>query len=311
MIYETHPTTPRQNAVYDALEGVVETFGLFDQGIGPDGAHYMGPEANGFAGEGLQCGSCVFFEGPRGCELVGGDIDPGGLCKLWQIPGDILGLGDTQPMVAEVGVDDMGDRAGQIPMAEYRRTDDGDVITPKLERRRASKIEIRSDGDRMMVEGYATVYGAPYDVGGMFIETIERGAAAKSAQEADVVFLFDHDGLPLARTKSGTMTLSSDDTGLLVRAELSQNSSTARDLVDAINRGDVDEMSFAFQVVRQSWNQDRSQRSISEVKLVDVSAVTYPANPATHIQIADEAQPVRSAGMSLTLARAVVDSRRP
>jgi HK97 family phage prohead protease len=214
------------------------------------------------------------------------------------------------PVMIEMNPDDLGERAGQIPMAEYRRTDDGDVVTPKLERRRASKIEIRAAGDKMVVEGYATVYGAPYDVGGMFTETIERGAAAKSAQEADVVFLFDHDGLPLARTKSGTMTLSSDDTGLLVRAELSQNSTTARDLVDAINRGDVDEMSFAFQVVRQSWNQDRSERSISEVKLVDVSAVTYPANPATHIQIADDPQPARSAGMSVALARAVIDSRR-
>lgn len=194
-------------------------------------------------------------------------------------------------------------------MTEYRRTDAG-IITPRIERRRASALEVRTDGDTVAVEGYATVYDHPYDVAGLFTETIARGAAAKSAQEADVRFLVNHDGIPLARTKSGTMSLRSDDVGLLVRAELSAESTVASDVLDAMRRGDLDEMSFAFSVVRGEWSPDYSERTIREVKLYDVSVVTYPANPATHAQIAepDDVEPTRSA-MSLTLARSIVDAR--
>lgn len=81
-----HPLTARQNAIYGAIEAVVETFGPFDQSAGPDGAHYMAPSP--FSD--LQCGSCAFFEGPRGCEVVAGDIDPGAVCKFWLIPADLL-----------------------------------------------------------------------------------------------------------------------------------------------------------------------------------------------------------------------------
>jgi phage head maturation protease len=50
-----------------------------------------------------------------------------------------------------------------------------------------------------------------------------------------------------------------------------------------MERGDLDEMSFAFQVIRQEWSPDYTQRDITEVKLFDVSVVTYPANPATSV----------------------------
>jgi len=193
------------------------------------------------------------------------------------------------------------------PMTEYRKLATGEVETPVVEMRRASALNVRTDNDTVTVEGYATVYDEPYDVGGLFTETIARGAAAKSANEADVRFLVNHGGIPLARTKSGTMTLTSDDVGLKVRAELSAESTTAADVLDAMTRGDLDEMSFAFQVLQQSWNDDWSVRSIREVKLVDVSAVTYPANPATHVQIAEPDPSPRSA-MSLRMARSLLDT---
>ncbi len=192
-------------------------------------------------------------------------------------------------------------------MTEYRRTPEG-IVVPDREVRRASALEVRTDDDTIAVEGYATVYDAPYDVGGMFTETIARGAAAKSATEADVRFLVNHDGLPLARTKSGTMTLVSDDVGLRVRAELSAESTLAADVLDAMRRGDLDEMSFAFSVVRGEWNADYSERTIREVKLYDVSVVTYPANPATAVQIVED-EPAGRSAMSLTLARSILDTR--
>ena len=76
--------TPRQKEMVDGYSEVEELFGPFDQGIGPDGAHYVA--ASPFAAEGLLCQNCVFYRGPRGCGIVSGDIDPNGICKLWVIP---------------------------------------------------------------------------------------------------------------------------------------------------------------------------------------------------------------------------------
>lgn len=76
--------TPRQKEMVDDYSEVEELFGPFDQGIGPDGAHYVA--ASPFKSEGLLCQNCVFYRGPRGCGIVSGDIDPNGICKLWVIP---------------------------------------------------------------------------------------------------------------------------------------------------------------------------------------------------------------------------------
>jgi hypothetical protein len=75
--------TPKQQALYATYEQLVETTGMFNQGVDGDGAHY-GPESP-FANEGLICANCVFYEGGQKCELVSGNIAPGGICKLWII----------------------------------------------------------------------------------------------------------------------------------------------------------------------------------------------------------------------------------
>jgi hypothetical protein len=72
----------------DGYMDVEETFGMFDQGSGTEGAHYVA--ASPFGAQGLLCQNCVFYRGPRGCGLVSGDIDPNGICKLWVIPGSLV-----------------------------------------------------------------------------------------------------------------------------------------------------------------------------------------------------------------------------
>lgn len=84
----TYPLTPRQVALYDAIEDVTDVFGPFDQTTGPDGSHYVA--VSPFSSEGMICSSCAFYEGPRGCEIVDGDIDPSGICKFWIIPETLL-----------------------------------------------------------------------------------------------------------------------------------------------------------------------------------------------------------------------------
>jgi len=137
----------------------------------------------------------------------------------------------------------------------------------------------------LTLDGYACVTESPYEMGdylGDYTEIVRSGSFAKTLTERDDVrLLLNHEGLPLARTKSGTLRLSEDSTGLAVDADLEPRSGLVNDVRMAMERGDLDEMSFAFQVTRQEWSPDYTQRDIQEVKLYDVSVVTYPANPAT------------------------------
>jgi HK97 family phage prohead protease len=102
------------------------------------------------------------------------------------------------------------------------------------------------------------------------------------------------------------MILASDDVGLWVDVPaLDPANPRAAELLSCLDRGDVDQMSFAFMPTRQEWNADYTQRRILELKLVDVSAVTYPANTATIIAArAASSEPVRRSGLPLSLALA-------
>lgn len=138
--------------------------------------------------------------------------------------------------------------------------------------------------------GYASTTEDPYPVTdwlGEYTETICRGAFTKALQERqDVRLLVNHEGLPLARTKSGTMTLREDDNGLFVDVpDLDGDSPLVQTVRSAMQRGDIDEMSFAFKATRQEWNEDYSERYVREVKLYDVSVVTYPANGGTSAKL--------------------------
>jgi len=82
--------TPRQKAMYDYYEEVVDKFGLFDQTSKSNGAHYAPAEANPFKEKGLVCSNCVYFIGGGACEIVAGRIEAEAICKLWIIPEDLI-----------------------------------------------------------------------------------------------------------------------------------------------------------------------------------------------------------------------------
>lgn len=194
----------------------------------------------------------------------------------------------------------------------------GRVLEARLIDAQQARVELRrTEAGDPVLDGYATVYEYPYEVAGGppfgWSETIAAGAAAKSVRERDpVVLLYDHEGMPYAATKSKTLTLSSDDIGLHVSTPngLDMRNPDVQALVSAMERGDVDEMSFAFQAVRQEWNEDYTERRILEVRLFDVSVVTFPANPATVAQLRSEPTPEPEpepvpAGIGLAYARAL------
>lgn len=192
-------------------------------------------------------------------------------------------------------------------------------MTKKIERRTYTvrDIETRQAEDgTMRLSGYAAVFN-DNSVPLPFVERIAPGAFRKTLTETpDVRLLINHEGLPLARTKNGTLTLREDDRGLYMDAVIA-DTQEGRDLYTLVQRGDLDQMSFAFRVIRQKWNETRTERLLTELSLADgdVSVVTYPAYPTTsvearaHLQNAMEALKEGRAleGESLIAVQAIFD----
>lgn len=150
-----------------------------------------------------------------------------------------------------------------------------------LERRvHIGDIEIRSQGNTAVIEGHAAVFDKRSQNLGGFVEVVRRSAFTKTLQEADIRALQNHDeNLVLGRNKSGTLDLSTDDSGLYYRIT-PPDTTYARDLQILLERGDVSQSSFAFNAIDDDWDMtadDIPLRSLNEVRLVDVSVVTYPA----------------------------------
>ncbi len=153
-------------------------------------------------------------------------------------------------------------------------------------------------GKAMRVSGMAARYNSPTKIGirtGKFIEVIKRGAFRSSlAAKQDTAFLINHDPSRLmARVSSGTLRLKETDEGLLFDADF-PDTEDARAAYASIQRGDMHEMSFGFDPdVDADWDTDGdpddrrkriARRSIRNFKKVlDVSAVTYPAYPNTSV----------------------------
>jgi HK97 family phage prohead protease len=162
----------------------------------------------------------------------------------------------------------------------------------KIERRTFTikNVEARqADDGTMRLSGYAAVFNDD-SVPLPFIERIAPGAFRKTLTETpDVRLLINHEGLPLARTKNETLRLREDEIGLYMDADL-PDTQAARDLYTLVERGDVDQMSFAFRVIRQRWNEGRTERTLTELSLADgdVSVVTYPAYPTTTVEAREQ-----------------------
>lgn len=155
----------------------------------------------------------------------------------------------------------------------------------KFEVRASMPVEVRSEGETIKVSGYAATFGDVTSIGGYFDEVIERGAFKEAIGRDDVRFLINHGGLPLARTKSGTLVLREDEKGLWMETELDESDPDVQSIVPKMKRGDLTEMSFAFFPTVQEWDEsgDISLRTIKEAELQDVSIVTYPAYNSTEI----------------------------
>ena len=158
----------------------------------------------------------------------------------------------------------------------------------EAEKRTMGTIEVRdAEGDDMVLEGYAAVFNSETDLG-HFREVIKPGAF-DDVMTNDVRALINHDpNLILGRTENGTLELSTDERGLKYRVKLG-NQSYAKDFYESVKRGDISQSSFAFTIEDQSWNEERTVRSVDKVRqLLDVSPVTYPAYAAATVQAREQ-----------------------
>lgn len=155
----------------------------------------------------------------------------------------------------------------------------------------SGELETRAANGKLLFRGYASITEAPYDMG-YYKETIKRGAFTTTLAQAPRVWLnLNHgdsgSGLPIAGTPNGSLKLTEDERGLLFDAEAWDDDPDATIAAKKIDRGLLDQCSFAFMVMRQDWRNDREDRDILEVNLDrgDVSMVTNGANPATTVGV--------------------------
>lgn len=147
-------------------------------------------------------------------------------------------------------------------------------------------MEVREEDGEVRVEGYAAVFDQEADIAGLFRERIAPGAFSDAIGRDDVVFLWNHDAdTVMARTRSGTLHLEENDRGLKMRASLDMTDPDVQRIYPKMKRGDVDKMSFAFFAEKQEWDDtdDVPLRTITQARLMDVSAVTWPAYDGTEI----------------------------
>jgi len=154
-----------------------------------------------------------------------------------------------------------------------------------IERRCMPEAEIRIASDEFpMIEGYAAVFNKWTDLG-YFKESIAPGAFKRAIKQGDVRALLNHDpNYVLGRNKAGTLELKEDDKGLAVGISPA-DTTWANDLMKSMKRGDVNQMSFGFNVIKSDDDYNKNTRILKEVNLFDVSVVTFPAYPETSAEV--------------------------
>lgn len=159
-----------------------------------------------------------------------------------------------------------------------------------------------------------TAIGNPLTWG--FYEQVADGAFTKTLIEGDARFLVDHDTrLVVSRASADTLRLAQDKTGLVTDSDLDPELTYVRDLIANLRNGNITGMSFGFEVKKDSWEtvdiatadgEDSAEaelRTLLEVKLYEVSAVTFPAYESTEAKLRSVATALIQRGDDDAIAR--------
>lgn len=149
------------------------------------------------------------------------------------------------------------------------------------------KTRTEGEGSELYIEGYFAVFNRETELWRGAYEEIAPGAFANTLSN-DIRALINHETrLVLGRNKSGTLELREDSYGLWGRVKINPNDTDAMNLYERVKRGDVDQCSFGFNIIREDteWREDGSVKwTIREVDLHEVSVVTFPAYEDTGVQ---------------------------
>lgn len=157
----------------------------------------------------------------------------------------------------------------------------------------ARAVEDQGD-EKRIVTGYASTFDEPYVLfdgdGWKYLEVVDRGAF-DNTDMSDVIMQYDHRGRVFARTRNNTLTVTPDDKGLFIEADLG-GTEIGRELYEEIRGGYTDRMSFGFTVNGETEEYQKTDEGValyirhitSVQKLYDVSAVSLPANDGTSIE---------------------------
>jgi HK97 family phage prohead protease len=181
-----------------------------------------------------------------------------------------------------------------------------------IERRGVVGIEVRQDGARPRLVGYAAMFGVrSLDLGG-FVEMIKAGAFARSLKAgSDIRAFVDHDsGLIIGRRSANTLIIAEDSRGL--RVEITPPDTQAgRDVIENVRVGNLDQMSFGFRVPKDgdAWDfkEQPPVRELLAIDLAEVSVVAMPAYPQTEVALRAMAM---ASGQRRTLAQMAQEWQR-
>ncbi len=144
-----------------------------------------------------------------------------------------------------------------------------------------------ADGGELYIEGYFSVFNSPYELWEGATEIIKPGAFDNCLSQ-DVRALVNHDStMVLGRTRAGTLTLKQDERGLWGSVRINRDDVDAMNLYARVQRGDVDQCSFGFNIKRETFvdlGSDQYRWEIEEVDpLYEVSVCTFPAYEDTGV----------------------------
>lgn len=149
------------------------------------------------------------------------------------------------------------------------------------------KTRTEPDSDDMFIEGYFAVFNRQTELWPGAFEEIAPGAFDNTLGN-DIRALINHDTtLVIGRNKSGTAELKSDSHGLWARVKVNPNDSDAVNAYERVKRGDVDQCSFGFNIVKEEtdWRDDGTVKwIIKEIDLHEISLCTFPAYEDTGVQ---------------------------
>lgn len=150
------------------------------------------------------------------------------------------------------------------------------------------QFRTRDDGDDLIIEGYFAVFDSPYVLWDGATEIVKPGAFA-GCLSGDIRALIDHDTrLVLGRNKAGTLTLREDARGLYGTIKINRDDADAMSLYARVQRGDVDQCSFGFDIEEETFvdlGGGQCRWEINKVNpLYEVSVVTYPAYEETAVK---------------------------